>query len=269
MGARARAAAILLGGALAGAGCGAGRGPEGIARPWPTPNVGTPSGDDPVASSDVRVQPHQNLTIPSLSLSAVYIGDENVDGVANRDDFLSWVIASNGYWSLLAQYGIGFGTFAGSTRIASDAFFSADELRAGFVSEDQLGQDVFNYATNAPYAENAMIFFLPLSMGITGTGGGAQASCSVFGGYHNYLTFAGGAPPLPFAVIPPCVNFPPDMPTSHELVEMVTNPVFGGWYDPQTGDEIGDLCNFPVSQPIHLWSPTRFWSNADGACVPP
>jgi hypothetical protein len=268
MAARTAAAAILLAGALAGAGCGAGRGPEGIARPWPTPGVGSPSGDDPIASPDNRVQPHQDLTIPALSLSAIYIGEEDVDGVANRDDFLAWVVASNGYWSRLSQYGIGFGTFVGSTRIASESFFTADELRAGFVSEDQLGQDIFNYAYAAPDVENAMIFFMPTSMGITATAGGAQASCTAFGGYHNYMTFSNGSPALPFAVIPPCVNFPPDMPTSHELVEMVTNPVFGGWYEPQTGEEIGDLCNFPVSQPINLWTPTRFWSNADGACVP-
>ena len=269
MGARHTAAAILLGGTLAAAGCGPGRGPEGIARPWPMPDVGSPSGDDPVPAPDQRVQRHQDLILPAMWLSAIYIGDEDVDGVANRDDFLSWVIASNGYWSRLSQYGVGFGTFVGSTRIPSDAFFTADELRAGFVSEDQLGKDIFNYASNAPYAENAMIFFMPLSMGITGTAGGAQASCSAFGGYHNYLTFSGGTASLPFAVIPPCANFPPDMPTSHELVEMATNPVFGGWYDPKTGDEIGDLCNFPVEQPLNLWSPSRFWSNADGACVPP
>ena len=260
--------AVLLAVTLGAAACGAGPGVEGIARPWPMPGVGSPSGDDLVASPDARMQPHDGQVLAAVALAAVYIGDEKVDGVANRDDFLSWLVASNGYWTRLAQYGVGSGTFVGSTRVASSYFFTADQLDAGFVSEDQLAADVSYFATYAGGYANAMIFFLPTSVGLTGTAGGAQVSCTGVGGYHEHVTPGGYT--LPYAVIPPCANFPPDMPTSHELVEMVTNPLgSGGWYDPRTGEEIGDACNFPVSQPINLWSPSRFWSNADGACVPP
>jgi hypothetical protein len=33
----------------------------------------------------------------------VYIGADNVDGVPSRDDFLSWVLTSDDYWSVLDQ----------------------------------------------------------------------------------------------------------------------------------------------------------------------
>ncbi len=260
------AAVILLGGTLGAAGCGAGPGVAGIAPPWPTPGVGSPSGDDPLPVPDERVQPHEGVILANMKLAAVYVGDEDADGVGNRDDFLSWVIASNGYWTRAAQYGVGFGTFVGSTRIASSAFFTAGELGAGAVTADELSADVLDYVANLGSDENTLIFFLPTSVGIAGS---PQANCRVFGGFHTFVTGIGGTPTLAYAIIPPCPNFPRDMPTSHELLEMATDPFAEGWYDSQNGEEIGDLCNFPVSQPIDLWSPSRFWSNADGACVPP
>jgi hypothetical protein len=256
--------AVLLGAAA----CGAGPGVEGIGRPWPMPGVGSPSGEDPVASPDERVRPHGGQVMPSVALAAVYVGDDKVDGVPSRDDFLSWVIASNGYWTRLAQYGVGFGTMAGSARVPSASFFTADELAAGFVTGDQLAGDIAYFATYAGGYENALIVFLPRSVGLLDAPGGPQASCTSIGGYHGTVNVGGTT--LPYAVILPCANFPPDMATSHELVEMVTNPLGNaGWYDPKSNLEIGDICNFPVSQPIDLWSPSRFWSNADGACVPP
>jgi hypothetical protein len=262
-------ATVLLGSALGTFGCGAGPGVEGIAAPWPMPGVGSPSGDDPVANPDNLVQPHEGEILAAMQLAAVYVGDETIDGVANRDTFLSWVIASNGYWTRLAQYGVSSGTLVYSARIATTAFFTADVLSAGFASQTQLEDAVASYIAILPGTANAAIFFLPTSIGLTASPGGAQQSCLAFGGFHTFVSGTNGQRPFPYAVIPLCANFPRDMPTSHELVEMATNPLATGWYDPQNGGEIADFCNFPVSQPIVYWSPSRFWSNADGACVPP
>ena len=182
--------------------------------------VGSPSGEDPIASPDDRVQPHDGQILASVALAAVYIGDEKIDGIPTRDDFLAWVIASNGYWTRLAQYGIDFGTLVGSARIPSSSFFTA-ELSAGFVTWDQLAADVAYFATYAGGYENALIFFLPTSVGLTNTPGGAQVSCTAIGGYHQTVNVGGYT--LPYAVILPCANFPLDMLASHELVEMVTN----------------------------------------------
>ena len=35
--------------------------------------------------------------------------------------------------------------------------------------------------------------------------------------------------------------------SSHELCEAVTNPDGQGWYDPNTGNEIGDICAPPTA----------------------
>src|SRR5262249_51197091 len=132
------AAAVLLAGVLGAAGCDAGPGVPGIARPWPTPGLGRPSGDDPVAPADPRVQPHLGEVRTPMSLRAVYIGDEGADGVGNRDDFLAWVVQSSGYWTRLHQYGVNVGTFVGSSRVPTSAFFTANEVAAGSVSQGAL-----------------------------------------------------------------------------------------------------------------------------------
>ena len=265
----AKAAAVLLVSAATAGSCGAGPGAGGIGGPWPTPGPGTPSGDDLAKAPRNLVQAHGGEVIPFMALYAVYIGDEGSDGVANRDAFLSWVLASNGYWTLLGQYVVGPGNLVQSARVPTASFFTSDVVASGSVNQDDLANAVAGYVSSVTADVNAYIFFMPTSVGITETAGGRQASCSVFGGYHSFLYGVEGNPSLPFAVIPPCPSFPRDMPTSHELVEMATDPFESAWYETQNGEEIGDLCNFPVSQPIDLWSPTRFWSNADGACVPP
>jgi hypothetical protein len=266
---RARAVVVLLLSGLAMSGCDVetGTGAAGIAAPWPTPGPGPPSGDDALRYPLDRLQPHGAGILPGMSLHAVYIGDLDVDGVASRDDFLSWVLGSGDYWSVLGQYGVGNGLLAASDRVPTASFFTPDAVVSGSVTQDALASRVLAYVLNGADAD-AYIFFMPTTVGITEMDGGARASCSVFGGYHSWIFLPQGSS-LPYAVIPPCPAFPHDMPVSHELAEMATDPTFNGWYSNQDGEEVGDLCNFPVSQPIDLWSPTRLWSNADGACVPP
>ena len=203
-----------------------------------------------------------------MGLRALYIGAENGDGVPSRDDFLSWVLTSDDYWSVLSPYGVGAGVFLGSERMPTATFFSPDVVASGSITENALAASVYGYMTSDATDADAYIFFMPTTVGITYLDGGARESCSAFGGYHAHVSQRQG-PPLPYAIIPPCPEFPADMPVSHELAEIATDPTFDGWYSDQSGQEVGDICNFPVSQPIHLWSPTRLWSNADGACVPP
>jgi hypothetical protein len=57
---------------------------------------------------------------------------------------------------------------------------------------------------------------------------------------------------------------------SHELLEAVTDPDLDTWYDPPTGNEIGDNCNqMPsiVSLNDHSYAVQKMWSNASSSCV--
>jgi len=54
--------------------------------------------------------------------------------------------------------------------------------------------------------------------------------------------------------------------SSHELAEAVTDPQGNGWFDPASGDEIGDLCNRQAVRMGGFLVQTE-WSNAQGVCA--
>ncbi|KAJ3289638.1 hypothetical protein HDU76_007508, partial [Blyttiomyces sp. JEL0837] len=58
---------------------------------------------------------------------------------------------------------------------------------------------------------------------------------------------------------------------AHELVEAVTDP-WGGYRDPVTGGEIGDLCGYRTfsisgANGYGSYLIQKFWSNAANSCV--
>lgn len=253
--------------------CSSGPGEAGIPQAWNNPLP--PTETEPVAHPSDRLTAHLGITMPAMHLHAIYIGAEGADGAPNRDALLQWIITSDAYWSILAQYGVGYGVFEGSQRIASDAFFPSDVLSQGTITVGGLDTIIFKFllpadagAGDLAIGPDAYVFFLPNTVQITQ---GTSHSCANFGGYH--WTIGRGSLAPPYAVIAACLDFPTDLPISHELAEMATDPTQQGWYSNvdilDNGGEVADLCNDPVTVPVDLWSPTRLWSNAEGACVPP
>ena len=58
---------------------------------------------------------------------------------------------------------------------------------------------------------------------------------------------------------------------AHELSEVVTDPLFEGWFD-NRGNEIGDKCNFRFRHPARLndsftWQIQELWSNNNRQCI--
>jgi hypothetical protein len=54
--------------------------------------------------------------------------------------------------------------------------------------------------------------------------------------------------------------------STHELCEAITDPALGTWWDPNTGDEIGDICNRQTAT-LGGYVVQTEWSNAQNACV--
>jgi hypothetical protein len=54
--------------------------------------------------------------------------------------------------------------------------------------------------------------------------------------------------------------------SSHELVEAITDPALNAWFDPNTSNEIGDICNRQTTQLGDFLIQTE-WSNSLGACA--
>jgi len=237
---------------------------------------------------DELMTPHQGVVLSAPHVRAIYIGTEGVDQSLSFDAYLGWELTSTVYWSILAQYNVGYGTFDGRTEIATDAFFLPGMVVGGVVDwmvledrvravihaegadagDDDAGDDDAGDAGDAgddasippiPPAD-AYVVFLPANVEVNL---GDGVTCAVAGGYHSYDGKE------PYAIIPPCGDY--DIVVSHEMAEMATDPVPGaGWYSDveqnNGGGEVGDLCNSLTSVDGHY--ATRLWSNQDGDCEP-
>jgi len=78
----------------------------------------------------------------------------------------------------------------------------------------------------------------------------SQASCVDYCGYHNHINKTVFYAVEPYITCPGC-NFGTILDSltkvsSHELAEAVTDPALDAWWDPNTGDEIGDICQTTI-----------------------
>lgn len=241
-------------------------------------NAEPPSDEEPAHSASGRLTPHEGIILPTMHVHAIYIGAEDVDGAPNEDAFIEWLLTSNGYWNLLAQYGVGYGVMEESRRVSTASFFPESARTTATITESALDALIFAFTfalinegdagvVDAPLGRDAYVFFMPTTIQIGQEG---ELSCATFGGYHWTLGRSAIAPP--YAVIPTCVGLALEMPISHELAEMATDPSANGWYSDvdvqNAGGEVADLCNAPVIEPVDLWSPTQLWSNVNGGCQP-
>ena len=208
-----------------------------------------------------RLESHGGTVLSAMRLHAIYVTSPS-DPAVIKDDLLAWILSSPDYWSLLVQYGVGYGTLIGSSTVDAMTFFNGD-IHNGYVTLGAVDWAVANAAATLPPDEggtpNAFIVFLPGTANVDMGDGPCMSTL----GYHS----VGGT--MPYALIRPCSYTAETI--SHELAEMATDPIpFAGWYSEadveNAGGEIGDLCNFPTIVDGH--AVTELWSNADGQCEP-
>lgn len=208
-----------------------------------------------------RMTSHGGAIIDALHLRAIYVGSGSFMP-KNVDAYMAWMISSPDYWSLLAQYGVGYGTVLEGASMDASEFFLPGDVASGVVQFWTLDSRINDAIAKLPPVEggaaNAYIVFLPPGIDVDL---GFGKSCTSFLGFHSSVA-------LPYSLIPACGNS--GVTISHELAEMVTDPNSGGWYSDAdvnpAGGEIGDLCNFPTQVDNHYV--TSLWSNADGDCQP-
>ena len=231
-----------------------------------------------------RMSPHAGEVLAAPHVFAIYVGTQGVDLSPSYDAYLSWLVGSTDYWSIMAQYGVGYGALDGSAVIDTATFFPAGTVNNGLVNWYTLDQRVSEIIHAAPPdagaadaaddagdastttilppipKADAYIFFLP--DGVNVDLGQEGQTCQGVGGYHSYDGQE------PYAIIPPCRL---KITISHEMAEMVTDPLPGqGWFSDldlnNGGGEIGDLCNWLTYASGNQVS--ALWSNKDGDCEP-
>ena len=139
------------------------------------------------------------------------------------------------------------------------------------VSDAQIQQELQTLIGNGTVpvttANTLYFFYLPPNVVVTFQGG---ASCQAFCGYHEHINNTIFYAVEPHITCGGC-SFGSILDSltkvsSHELAEAVTDPNSNGWFDPNTGDEIGDICNTSTAR-LGAFLVQNQWSNARAACV--
>ena len=190
---------------------------------------------------------HGGPLLANPEVTTIYWGSVwNSDPLrAQMDAFFDFIVTS----SLLAQlaeynvsgFTIGQGKHVQSVTISSNPPNTLDDSQI----QTTLDSLIANGTVGRPNANSLYFFFLP--SGVTVTQQGA-ASCQQFCGYHN-LSSSG----VVYAVdtyddCQGCQFVAGDtlasstVVASHEFCEAVTDPHLSGWFDDNTGEEIGDIC---------------------------
>ena len=195
------------------------------------------------------------------------------DVVQSLNGFFDYILTSS-LMDLLAEYGEAGQQIGHGSRIGTATITNTNPGDGTTVSDDQIRtalQGWINAQTITTPTVNTL-YFVYLPPGVSSTLDG-DGSCTSYCGYHN------AAGNIYYAVEPylDCAgcNFTGgDVVTnltkvsSHELCEAVTDADLTGWYDPDAGNEIGDVCNSQAD--VHQlggYYVQSEWSNAQGACA--
>jgi hypothetical protein len=256
--------------------------PPGVQRPPRTP-VGSsipPSTAD--VGLDVTIEPlpgevttgfgpHSGKVMTAPRVFSIYWGrtyGSPATGINAKattlDSFLATVVASR-YVDNLAQYGVGAGTFIGSTWVdhspGQAQTFTMDQIATILAAWLDAG---LSPEVPSPDEQNLLFVIFPPQEVTLVDNNGQGGFC----GYHMRAHYHhDGDPNLFYAVVDPTGG---TSATSHELAEAFTDPALNAWFS-DDGDhpEIGDVCSSCGSQTLILngFSVASYWLANAGRCL--
>lgn len=113
------------------------------------------------------------------------------------------------------------------------------------IIQSKLDSLIANGTVGQPNANSVYFFFMPSGVRVTLQG---ASSCQDFCGYHNFSSSGVVYAVDTYDDCPGCQFVPGDtlasstVVASHELCESITDPQLNAWFDDNTGEEIGDIC---------------------------
>jgi hypothetical protein len=150
----------------------------------------------------------------------------------------------------------GPGTLTGGVRTVSDTHIQ--QALQGWIA-----------VGTAPANTANTLYFIYLPPDVVSTLG-TDKSCVQYCGYHSHINGTVFYSVEPYLACAGCTfGSVFDSLTkvgSHELCEAVTDPALNAWWDPTTGDEIGDICNTSTLR-LGGYLVQAEWSNAQAGCV--
>lgn len=246
--------------------------PEGFPAHGVSPIPGAPA---PVLTN------HGGTVLTNVQVVPIFWGAEWTSGStaalpAQVDAFFDFILSSS-VIDMLGEYSlpgknIGRGSRLGSVMVNSEpgTVSGSGRLVTDAQIQTALQGWVNNHTVPAVTANTLYFVYLPPNCTCDGPAGNG-ASCAQFCGYHDHFGSGVYYAVIPFANCNGCVfpgNFLDTLTevSSHELCEAITDPTLGTWWDPNTGNEIGDICNRQAVRLGNYLVQTE-WSNSQTACV--
>jgi hypothetical protein len=234
-----------------------------------------------VGAPGPSLQNHGGPVIQSVEVVPIYWGSawsgaDNSTLASKLDGFFDFIVTSE-MMDMLGEYGTPASPIGRGRRIASVRMSASEpgtQTATGRqVTDAQIQQSLQSWIANgtAPPTTANTLYFIYLPPATVCIDQNGDASCAQLCGYHSHI---GGN--VYYAVVPyvscnGCVFSGDFLDTltevsSHEFCEAITDPALSTWWDPATGNEIGDICNRQTTRLGPYLIQTE-WSNKQSACV--
>lgn len=219
---------------------------------------------------------HGGPVLQSVQAIPIYWGSAwgsgpNATLASQLDSFFDFIVTSE-LIDMLGEYSLPGKPIQHGRRLTSVRMTSSEPGSGGQVSDAQIQTALQGWISGgqvpATNANTLYFIYTPPNVTVNGPGG---ASCSVFCGYHNSFGSNVYYAVIPYVNCGGCEFSGAFLDTltevsSHELSEAITDPSLNTWWDSNTGNEIGDICNRQTVRLGNYLVQTE-WSNEQGACV--
>ena len=219
----------------------------------------------------------QNAQVVPIYWGAAWASGTNATLPGQIDAFFDFILTSS-LIDLLGEYSLPGKPIQHGSRLTSVHVPGSEPgtvtPNGRLITDAQIQTQIQNWINNLTLpatTPNTLYFlYLPPNVAVNGPAG-AGASCSQFCGYHDSFGANIFYAVIPFANCNGCV-FPGAFldtlteVSSHELCEAITDPTLATWFDPNTGNEIGDICNRQTVRMGNFLVQTE-WSNEQTACA--
>ena len=227
------------------------------------------------------LQNHGGKVIQSVEVVPIFWGASwstgaNAQIVSQLERFFDFIVTSS-LMDMLSEYStastpIQHGSRLNSVRVPGSE--PGDATPTGRVVTDaQIQQALQTWIQNgtAPATTPNTLYFVYLPPNVACVGAGGAQSCTKMCGYHDHIGSTIYYAVVPYVTCSGCIfpgNFLDTLTevSSHEFCEAITDPTLSTWWDTNTGNEIGDICNRQTTVFGGFLIQTE-WSNNQSACV--
>jgi hypothetical protein len=232
-------------------------------------------------ASAPNLQNHGGKVIQSVEVAPIFWGASWSTGadaqlVPQLESFFDFLVTSS-LMGVLSEYSTTSTPIQPGRRLTSVHIPGSEPgnvtATGRLVTDAEIQQALETWIQNgiAPATTANSLYFVYLPPNVVCDGAGGAQSCTQMCGYHDHIGSSIYYAVIPYVRCTGCVfpgNFLDTLTevSSHEFCEAITDPTLNTWWDSNTGNEIGDICNRQTAGLGGFIVQTE-WSNKESACV--